>query len=56
MSVTLNFEDLETKDGGLIPMDAFEQRLNESIARYDELKQEYGIAGSPATVPDTGVR
>jgi glucose-1-phosphatase len=56
MSVTLNFEDLETNDDGLIPIDAFEQRLNESIARYDELKQEYGIAGSPATVPDTGVR
>ncbi len=56
MSVTLNFEDLETKEGGLIPMDAFEQRLNESIDRYDELKQEYGIAGTPANVPDTGVR
>ena len=55
MSVTLQFEDLDVNEDGLIPLDALEARFTESIRRYDELRQEYGITAA-GSIPDTGVR
>ena len=55
MSVTLRFADMEADEYGLVPLDRLEERFDEAIRRYDELKQEYGIVTTGA-VPDTGVR
>jgi hypothetical protein len=55
MSVTLQFEDMDVNEDGLIPLDALEARFTESIRRYDELRQEYGITAA-GSIPDTGVR
>ena len=55
MSVTLQFEDVEVNEDGLIPFDALEARFTESIRRYDELRTEYGISAA-GSIPDTGVR
>ena len=55
MSVTLQFEDVEVNEDGLIPFDALEARFTESIRRYDELRAEYGISAA-GSIPDTGVR
>lgn len=55
MSVTLQFEDVEVNEDGLIPFDALEARFTESIRRYDELRTEYGIS-TAGSIPDTGVR
>lgn len=55
MSVTLQFEDMDVNEDGLIPLDALEARFTESIRRYDELRTEYGISAA-GSIPDTGVR
>ncbi|MBO5554467.1 MAG: histidine-type phosphatase [Solobacterium sp.] len=55
MSVTLQFEDMDVNEDGLIPFDALEARFTESIRRYDELRTEYGISAA-GSIPDTGVR
>ena len=59
VSYVLEFNGLKTNKDGMILMEDLDGRLDSAIARYDEIRAEYGITETSApntSVPNTGVQ